>query len=204
MDHVVYIESEDYNLDTLIQALPQSASVVVIDSWTSTKVISVVDRDSKKTGGEKKFKNLKVTVYHCLLLVDDYTISALKMYVRVTVYRNLYPRQGDEPTCFYLRCTPEEFVFFKQVVNRFCKAVNITQPNHVPKNGFGFIKFEKPDYLPQLLGLLWRFDELEHTTINFARKATPRTEKNPDNNEAKQQSKKKSQRRDPDSAKRSQ
>lgn len=178
MDRTVYIESSMYDADTLVGAVPQTANVIVVDQWTSSHSVDVTGKSSQNKGGAKKVKK---TVYHSVLLTDQRGIDSLKTYAKVVVHRNAYPHPDwHDNTTFYVRLNPEQQIFFERIVKQFCTAAKLDLPLTTHIRDYSFVQFSKPDFLPELLGLLRAYDELNGSSLKYANKRKPQKNNTPE------------------------
>jgi hypothetical protein len=165
MYKTIYYTSRDFDGTTLVQALPQSVTSMVIEEWTDIETKEVSNRLGPK-------KMIKYPVHHVVLLVDKNAMTAIRdNYVRrFDVHHNLFPRVFEQPNKFYVRLTAEEKPVFNRVLKAFCKAVRISEPLiDDDERGFSFVEFATSDFLPQLLGLLRGYPELENSVIVYAK-----------------------------------
>jgi hypothetical protein len=166
MYKTIYYTSKDLDGTTLVQALPQSVTAIVIEEWTVL--------ETKEINRSGSTKSLKYPVHHVVLLVDPKALTSIREnYIkRFEVHRNVFPHsQYEQPNKLFVRVTSEERVIVDRVLKAFCKAVRISEPLiQEDERGFAFIEFTKSDFVPQLLGLLRGYINREGARIAYARK----------------------------------
>lgn len=165
MYKTIYYNDKDFDGTTLIQALPKSVHAYLINEWTTTETKDITTRAGSK-------KTSKYSLHHVVLLVDENAIKVIREnYIkRLNIHQNLYPRFYEQPNKFFIRLSDQEKPIFDRVLKSFCKAVSISEPLiEENERGFAFVEFTTSDFLPQLLGLLRAYPELENTHIVYAK-----------------------------------
>jgi len=158
---------EEIDMNTLISGLPKNCTASIVDSWTTEKTFQVSEKES-----EGKFKMVfkKKIQYHGILLIDKETVNPLKKYARFQINKNVYPRDFQDDTCFYVKLNPNEKNEIQRLFEAFSKVSDSKIPNYISKNGFGFYQFEEKDknLLPTILGMLRNYPSLNDATLKFA------------------------------------
>lgn len=165
MSHTVYITSQELDISTVIGALNGNYAVPIED-WKETKTITFTRNGMEQT----KTK----TTYTAVLLVEKNAIDVLRYYVKVNVHRNFYPRDWQEPTTLFVRITPDEKRRMTQILSAYKKVVKEFSYEYIPKNGFGFYKFNTPEHVPIVAGMLKAYPEFSRSEINYAKKFVER------------------------------
>lgn len=174
----VYVTSIDgKDMNTLISGLPKNCLVSVIDSWTTEKKFQVSEKEGE---GNFKMVSKKKTQYHGILLIDKENVNSLKKYARFQINKNVYPRDFQDETCFYVKLNPNEKNEIERLFEAFSKASDCKIPKYISKNGFGFFQFEEKDknLLPTVLGMLRNYPSLNDATLKFAIKQNQNELKN--------------------------
>jgi hypothetical protein len=165
MSHTVYITSQELDIPTVTGAL-NGKYAVPIEDWEETKTITFTRKGKEQT----KTK----TTYTAVLLVEKDAIDALRHYVKVNVHRNFYPREWQEPTTLFVRFTPDEKRRATLLLSAYKKVVKDFSYEYIPKNGFGFYKFNTPEHVPIVAGMLKAYPEFSLSEINYAKKFVER------------------------------
>lgn len=160
-----YFSSKDYNGEDVINSLPSHFSIKKIDEWEETVLV-------------KREKSYTKKINHCILFLEKNAVTPLRYYIKLELHKNVYPKEFQDDNVLFVRFTPDEKKETDRVIEKFCKAVEMTPPFFIPKNGFSFYIFKKSEeetssstsYIPQLLGLLRSYPSLSNATFNYGKK----------------------------------
>jgi hypothetical protein len=189
----VYFSSSTYNLESVLNALPNPYFVKVFESRTVSKTIEKRNESWRKSGPEFEKEERKneeneerskgpneeriggkgktiIEYTEAVLIVDKRDIRSLMYYIRVVPHRNFYPKESQDSKSVYCVFTPLQKKESDRIINLFCKKMGLVAPRFSPSNGFSFYIFETDDYVPQLLGLLNAYPSLDGAKFRYGRK----------------------------------